>query len=459
MGEWDMSNPVTTLYAQWKQSTYTVKFNGNGSDGGGSMTDQTFTCGVDQTLPQNTFTRTGYTFAGWNEQQTGGAIYNDGGTVRDLAAAGGTVTLYAQWTATKYNITYTNMAGASMAGSYSVSYTVEQLPVTLSPATNKTGYTFVGWHDGTQVITEIAQGTTGDIILTAQWEYQLRDSVQVLAGYSSPNHTDGNWKYVEFGYWPQTVKAADVTVDKSTSKSMGMFTYYLGSDGNWYVEQAGQGGTTTKWFKVEPIVWRVLTENYNGKALLLAEKILTGGIQWDDDKNNYMESNIRKWLNGNSVTGGAASDYASSSGFLQTAFTTSAQNLIAETTVDNSAASTNTESSPSQWNGGTNQYACGDTTDKVFLLSMKEATTSGYGFDTYNEYDSTRIRVATDYAQATGADQHPTAGYGGKWWVRSPGYNYEYYLHTITNDGGADYYTLVYGTSYGVVPALCVQLP
>ena len=390
---------------------------------------------------------------------------------------------------------------------------------TNSGGLTRIGYRFTGWNtapDGTG--TPYSAGATysadKSVTLYAQWEYQLRDSVQVLAGYSSPNHTDGTWKYVEFGYWPQTVKAADVTVDKSKSKSMGMFTYYLGSDGNWYVEakenalgngieyrysneeQAGQGGTTTKWFKVEPIVWRVLTENYidadgksTGNALLLAEKILTGSIPYSVDRNtrtitgagtkqgepdtvypnNWQYSTIRAWLNGLDVV---KSDDAQDNdttydgkGFLQTAFTTNAQNLIAETEVDNSAASTNPASNDKHWNSGMNEYACGNTTDKVFLLSEAEATTGvylkgitdeDYGFSDYGE-GSTRIRVTTDYAKATGAYQDSTDGYGGWWWLRSPRFgSYGLYAHVIDNDGHATLYKRFDYTEGGVVPALCI---
>ena len=192
-------------------------------------------------------------------------------------------------------------------------------------------------------------------------------------------------------------------------------------------------------------MWRVLTEDYNstGKALLLAEKVLTGGIKWADSNNNYMESNIRRWLNGNSrrkigsqtvypnnwqystirawLNGSYEGDDTQDKtydgkGFLQTAFTSAAQNLIVATTVDNSEGSTLGTGETQQ----ANPYVCSYTTDKVFLLSMEEATNLNSGFAVYNTDDSTRIRVATDYAKATGAFQGPTAGYGGWWWLRSP---------------------------------------
>ena len=68
-----------------------------------------------------------------------------------------------------------------------------------------------------------------------------------------------------------------------------------------------------------------------------------------------------------------------------------------------------------------NQYVCSNTTDKIFLLSQKEATT--LSFAAYNQQDSTRIRVTTDYTKATGAYQSFTEGCGGWWWLRSPNYN------------------------------------
>ena len=108
-----------------------------------------------------------------------------------------------------------------------------------------------------------------------------------------------------------------------------------------------------------------------------------------------------------------------------------------------------------------NQYVCSNTTDKIFLLGEKEATNSGYGFAAYDQFgtDSTRIRVTTDYAKATGANQDSTADYGGWWWLRSPIYGSESYARVINNRGRANLNRDVDYTDGGVVPALCVQLP
>ena len=293
---------------------------------------------------------------------------------------------------------------------------------------------------------------------TVDVTYKFTETVQdVDSGYTG---TMGGGRYVKFGDWPQTVMASVVTVDRSRSQTMGIFTSYLGSDGNWYVEQGGS------YYKVEPIVWRVLTENYidadgngTGNALLLAEKVLTSGFQWDDDSNDYMKSSIRLWLNGNSgVT--KFSDYSGAPGFLQSAFTISAQDKIAETTVDNSKVSTNPDKSPTLWQNGENSYVCDDTTDKIFLLSQQEVTAADYGFAAYDEYVgdgngtsiSTRIRVTTDYATASSADN--------RWWLRSPVYSSGNFVRIISNNGKADFNNnlrvdVTYG---GVVPALSISL-
>ena len=268
--------------------------------------------------------------------------------------------------------------------------------------------------------------------------YQFTETVQ---------DTGGNYK--KFGDWPQTIKEEGVEIGSGTLVRGGL-TYHVGSDGNYYVKITAKpyedtytysdGNLVEKdkevYFKVEPIVWRVLNKDYasTNKALLLAEKILTGGIKWADSSNKYKESYIRQWLNGNSGTR-ETSDYNGDAGFLQTAFTQSALGKIAPTTVDNSADS---------------------TTDKIFLLSHQEATNSEYGFAAHN----TRIRVTTDYAKATGAYQgDPSPGYGGRWWLRSPISKVEDEARGIIGpDGNASDFPESLPIGVGVVPALSISL-
>jgi uncharacterized repeat protein (TIGR02543 family) len=80
------------LYAQWTINTYTVTFNANG--GSGTMTNETENYNVATDLSANTFTRTGYTFDGWNTAVSGGGTSFTNGATYSFAAS---VTLYAQW--------------------------------------------------------------------------------------------------------------------------------------------------------------------------------------------------------------------------------------------------------------------------------------------------------------------------------------------------------------------------
>ena len=176
-------------------------------------------------------------------------------------------------------------------------------------------------------------------------------------------------------------------------------TGYTYSDGT---TVARSGANSTKYFKVEPIKWRVLNPSAEGNKILVVESILTANVAYYD----YYDADSAEQTTDSTYNG---------IGFLQTAFTATAQSLIATTTVDNSAASTNPASNASQWNSGTNDYVCDNTSDKIFLLSEKEATTSDYGFTEYDQYGegNSRIRVTTDYAKANCAFQNATAGYGG----------------------------------------------
>lgn len=137
----------------------------------------------------------------------------------------------------------------------------------------------------------------------------------------------------------------------------------------------------------------MLTDNYNGTGneLLLAEKALIlcqffdsaedvrkkGVTSEDIYPSNYKHSKVRAFLNGLSydiMEGGSQklSTEFEMKGFLQTAFTPEEKAAIQITAVDNSPESTNPDGNPNFWNSGKNEYACGDTNDHIFLLSVKE---------------------------------------------------------------------------------------
>lgn len=342
-------------------------------------------------------------------------------------------------------------------------------------------YTPTGW---TQSISGSAQ-----FVLQVPVEYSFHGTVTTLSGADANGSAGSSATYVYFGDWPQTIKAANVNVDESQTLARGGFTYYKGDDGNWYAKQQEMAyatgysysdGTTVaqssensyKYFKVEPIKWRVVTTDYNGtgKKLLLAENILISGTFYDNRDNrtinestvypnNYEHSRVRAYLNGLNYnkSGETCGDY-SGKGFLQTAFTSAMQGKIVATTVDNSAESTT--DAGENLTQATN-YVCSDTNDKVFLLSEKEVTTTSYGFGYYSAYDSARLRKPTDFALSSGVftNQFTNTSDGGIWWLRSPSYNKSYYSLRVYNDGKASSSLSGYvdGTINGILPALCLD--
>lgn len=161
-----------TLSASWKANQYKVAFNGNGADGG-TMAAQTLTYDAKAALSANAFTRTGYSFNGWNTSADGkGTAYADKAQVVNLSAkSGDTVNLYAQWKTVTYSISYDLNGGTAGSGS-PTSYTIESSAITL-PAPTRTGYTFAGWTgaNGTtpQKTVTIATGSSGNRTYTANW--------------------------------------------------------------------------------------------------------------------------------------------------------------------------------------------------------------------------------------------------------------------------------------------------
>ena len=140
-------------------------------------------------------------------------------------------------------------------------------------------------------------------------------------------------------------------------------------------------------------------------------------------------------------------------------FTAEELAIIQDTSVDNSVRSTYPDASTSI-GASSNQYASDTpTTDKIFLLSVQEATKSEYGFDVSYNFavaDNKRIRQTTDYDKASGGRQVMEEGMGGVWWLRSPMSSQAWFAQCVGGAGGsaANY---VEQRDCGIVPALCVS--
>ncbi len=133
-----------------------VSFDAN--DGTGYVANQYITKNSTATLNTNTFTRTGYSFAGWATSAGGAVAYTDRANISIGTA---NVTLYAKWeTNSHYNITFNANGGVGGTGPTSMHPGEALNP----PTVTKTGYVFTGW-----LPTVPASVGDADATYTAQW--------------------------------------------------------------------------------------------------------------------------------------------------------------------------------------------------------------------------------------------------------------------------------------------------
>ena len=148
-----------TIYAQWTVKQYKLTFNANGGtvSPGYKMVDYCKTC---DTFPTPTWS--GHTFNGWFTARSGGTK-----VTAPWKCTGGK-TIYAQWTAKQYTITYNANGGtvspASQKVAYCATYTL--------PTPKWSGHTFDGWYTAKTGGTKVTSPAkcTGNATLYARWK-------------------------------------------------------------------------------------------------------------------------------------------------------------------------------------------------------------------------------------------------------------------------------------------------
>lgn len=136
----DKDGVTLRLYAVWAPTSYMVSFE-PGEGATGTMKPVKMTYGKTYTLTGVSFKRANYTFARWQDAETG-ETYANKAKVSDLSADGSTVTLVAQWVPTEFAITYRNLSTwekEDLLTSYNV--LTKDLPGTPS----RPGCEFGGW--------------------------------------------------------------------------------------------------------------------------------------------------------------------------------------------------------------------------------------------------------------------------------------------------------------------------
>jgi uncharacterized repeat protein (TIGR02543 family) len=154
-----------TLYAQWTPDVYMLNFNAEGGNVAPLFTN--FTVGSTAlALPLPTML--GNTFSGWNTLANGtGASYSAGASYTPISSA----TLYAQWTADVYTLTFNAEGGTGTAPS--VNFTVGSSALTL-PIPSLIGSVFNGWNSlangsGSTYNAGSAYTPTASTTLYAEW--------------------------------------------------------------------------------------------------------------------------------------------------------------------------------------------------------------------------------------------------------------------------------------------------
>ncbi len=106
---------------------YTITYNANG--GSGTMTPTDMVVGTPKNLSPNTFTKTGYTFAGWAlDRNAQSPVYFDKQPVNNLAEEG-TVTLYAVWTSRNSPVIRVNNIAAPLGQQVQIPIYIENTKV------------------------------------------------------------------------------------------------------------------------------------------------------------------------------------------------------------------------------------------------------------------------------------------------------------------------------------------
>lgn len=155
------ANPIagdTTFYAVWAPKTYNITYELNGgklTEGEENPATYVYLTGVDSFKSPN---KVGHTFNGWSTDAAGA---NKIVSIDNSQA--GDITLYANWAANTYNITYNLDSGTLPSGQTNPATYTYGVGVTSFAPLEKTGHDFVGWFDAATDGNQVTFITTTDI--------------------------------------------------------------------------------------------------------------------------------------------------------------------------------------------------------------------------------------------------------------------------------------------------------
>jgi len=158
--------------------SFLVSFDTDGGEP--SIPSQRVRRGFSPKQPTETLTKAGYTFDGWNLENSFGLTY----ITKDI-------TIKAKWIVENYTIRYFPNGGTMIPDSPPTSYNIESKPIALPNFAERCGYKFEGWFDnptssGTP-ITMLPTGSMGNKNFYAKWT-NIPDTPKVnMLTYSQPS--------------------------------------------------------------------------------------------------------------------------------------------------------------------------------------------------------------------------------------------------------------------------------
>lgn len=148
-----MGRVVKPVYSARRARSCKVKFDANGGKlpKGKKMAAQTMTYGKAAKLRKNAFTRKGYVFAGWAvskaDAKKGVVAYANAQSVKNIRAAGKTLTLYAVWAKPKYKVAFYANGGTGKMAAQTMAYG-KAAKLSANKFKAPKGKKFAGWATG-----------------------------------------------------------------------------------------------------------------------------------------------------------------------------------------------------------------------------------------------------------------------------------------------------------------------
>ena len=310
---------------------------------------------------------------------------------------------------------------------------------------------------GTILFTNIKSGLS-EINVNAATEKQTEYKVSSPRVEKTPGKQKVTYDIIEFGSYPQSEvtgealteeiteaeydEYGDCTVGENKYRRMEIKENEGGNDTDANVINENEEGNDTKtnetneeyrYFKYEPLLWRVL-DVYDNQITLLSDKAIDA--QWyDNEQTLWSNSKLRKWINGLQLF---ESDYK----YLKYPELSMIETMFN----DNELSSLKDKFVTSE--------------DSISLISVNGAMLEKYGFIKYDKInDVARQMCATDYAIANEAsgEIHEDGEFYADWWTQSVGKNWVCDVSIILHSG----YVSVSGTYMnglnlkGLRPAIC----